>query len=559
MRIRSDFRARRTVRRAVILLAVFLAAAIPVWAIVQLGFGDTQPAARPSLRVDVEPAETTSIAPAKNAVRTDTEEQTLNVLRVQDQTGDIITFDFDSHTANPKDRPEIQANPDQEIKTNRDGQAGPNQEASSKHNNQPSPKSKQETDPKQADEGKQELSTDDASLSATSPKVERVISKPAPTTRSTSKQSSKTPSNNEQTTSERVTTTTRPTTTRPTTTTRAAIQSPAKLSVSSAGWRSFSEMNIGQMVSSDAEVRNSGGQPGSVRVICRVSHFNYDDPVVQPNQKGAAHLHMFLGNTLTDSNSTFDSLRSTGNGTCDGDDLNRSAYWIPALIDTNNNARVPQYSVIYYKSGPLHGQRINELPDGLRMVAGNARAMTADQNKAKFQWYCGFPGNNTETKVGRTIPNCSPRQFLSLKLVFGQCWDGQNLDSPNHRDHVAYPLPEQRCPTSHPVVLPEITYNFHWNNGDETTGGWYLSSDHHGNMRVPGGQTTHGDWFGAWHPEVMKTFVNECNNRNYDCGNGTISRNQKLLRTTTPHLNPIKNIFDSSQAPGRVPIESIRR
>lgn len=52
------------------------------------------------------------------------------------------------------------------------------------------------------------------------------------------------------------------------------------------------------------------------------------------------------------------------------------------------------------------------------------------------------------------------------------CWDGKNLDSPNHQDHVAYPQagPQQftgssvggDCPSTHPVKIPQIMLEIVW-------------------------------------------------------------------------------------------------
>lgn len=54
----------------------------------------------------------------------------------------------------------------------------------------------------------------------------------------------------------------------------------------------------------------------------------------------------------------------------------------------------------------------------------------------------------------------------STVLIFDRCWDGKNLDSPNHQDHVAHPIdgPNQfaivnkTCPASHPVQIPQLMY-----------------------------------------------------------------------------------------------------
>ena len=47
---------------------------------------------------------------------------------------------------------------------------------------------------------------------------------------------------------------------------------------------------------------------GVFQVLCNVSHFKADDPIVFPNRPGAAHMHSFYGNTSTDHASTTESL-----------------------------------------------------------------------------------------------------------------------------------------------------------------------------------------------------------------------------------------------------------
>lgn len=61
--------------------------------------------------------------------------------------------------------------------------------------------------------------------------------------------------------------------------------------------------------------------------------------------------------------------------------------------------------------------------------------------------------------------------FLRI-LVFDadvehRCWDGKNLDSPNHKDHVAYPTTGSfesngPCPATHPIHMPQLMYEVMW-------------------------------------------------------------------------------------------------
>ena len=80
------------------------------------------------------------------------------------------------------------------------------------------------------------------------------------------------------------------------------------------------------------DVSNDNSWRGIFRINCDLSHSGYNDPIVYPGQKDAAHLHRFYGNTLLDENSDITSLFTRGESSCQGNELNRSAYWVPALL-----------------------------------------------------------------------------------------------------------------------------------------------------------------------------------------------------------------------------------
>lgn len=60
-----------------------------------------------------------------------------------------------------------------------------------------------------------------------------------------------------------------------------------------------------------------------------------------------------------------------------------------------------------------------------------------------------------------------PFKLCELTYNLPRCWDGKNLDSPNHQDHVAYSgngaTGGGSCPSTHPVKLPQIMYELMWN------------------------------------------------------------------------------------------------
>lgn len=56
---------------------------------------------------------------------------------------------------------------------------------------------------------------------------------------------------------------------------------------------------------------------------------------------------------------------------------------------------------------------------------------------------------------------------IMINHRFPTCWDGVNLDSPDHREHVAYPASGTfesggPCPATHPVRLPQILLETVW-------------------------------------------------------------------------------------------------
>lgn len=271
----------------------------------------------------------------------------------------------------------------------------------------------------------------------------------------------------------------------------------------------------------------SGDDTGNFRVFCGYSHFNYDDSIVKPGQPGASHLHVYFGNQSSNGNSTAQSLLGGGSSTCDGGALNRSSYWVPAVLDASGNPVVPVGNMVYYKSGyqgvePGNGKEDIVLPNGLKMLAGSA---TATSPQSVVYWTCNSTAFGVNGSVyGRVMPACGEGQYLHAVIGFPQCWDGLNLDSADHRSHMAYGTYGVGCPASHPVPLPEITFNIDWRVGPGGTTGWHLSSD----IGQQGGLTFHADYVAAWDPVTAETWLTNCTRVNADCHVGTIAEGVNL-------------------------------
>jgi Domain of unknown function (DUF1996) len=254
---------------------------------------------------------------------------------------------------------------------------------------------------------------------------------------------------------------------------------------------------------------------GAFREACNFSHMSFDDPIVYPGKSGVSHLHTFFGNSGTDANSTATSIATSGGSTCAGGTLNRTGYWIPAMIDTKDGSPVvPAGSLIYYKTGYL-GVRpadVKAPPAGLRMIAGSAQSAADQGNVARYACVGSTVTNSMWTGY---IQGCPAGSQLIMEVSFPQCWDGVNLDSPDHKSHMAYA--SNGCPSDHPVALPNISYEIHYDVTDSTQASrWRLSSDNY-NASLPAGYSAHGDYFMGWDAATMNTIVAKCLNLQLDC------------------------------------------
>jgi hypothetical protein len=283
---------------------------------------------------------------------------------------------------------------------------------------------------------------------------------------------------------------------------------------------------------------------GSFRIACEFSHFAYDDPLLFPGRPGAAHLHMFFGNTDVNAYTTWESLRDSGSSTCNGQELNRSGYWAPAMLDADGNVRVPERIIVYYKGYGLGQGGAQLFPDRAAMItragAGDVHATswnaggTAGPGSTDFTFQCTdqFRGG-PRTPAANTIPVCTPRAFravLEMHVKFPMCWNGRDAG-----DWTNWGLPTvggwfwAECGGR--TRIPHIEYIIAYPLAPgETTAGWYLSSDVDPVSRRLGttpGASSHADWWGAWKPEINRRWLDACVNfrdaQPHGCGFGYLT------------------------------------
>jgi hypothetical protein len=248
---------------------------------------------------------------------------------------------------------------------------------------------------------------------------------------------------------------------------------------------------------------------GQFRVACGYSHMSNDDPIIYPNQQGAAHHHTFFGNTSANFKTNPSTLSTTGNSTCTGGIMNRSAYWVPTIIDTATKTPIkPNYVLVYYKTDSP--SKVVQPPKGLRMIAGDSKSIVP-QAEGLVRFTCNQDYNTRK----QSIPACSQGQTMEELLSFPNCWDGINLDSPDHKSHMAYEK-AGACPATHPVSIPDITFNVSYTvSTPGGTANWKLASDNY--TGGPGGNSFHGDWMNGWDETISAAFTNNCLKKGVDC------------------------------------------
>ena len=262
----------------------------------------------------------------------------------------------------------------------------------------------------------------------------------------------------------------------------------------------------GERAADDVFVRVSPTEPGpqgrvpQFVVECGFSHQAPDDPIVHPGHSGRSHQHVFFGNTTTDADSTVDDL-AAGDTTCD-QRLDLASYWAPALLD-HREVVEPVTSVAYYRPGVgVDPATVEPYPYGLEMLGGD-QAAEEPQSLDVVAWSCGS-GSVREV----TPPTCPEGRPLRMAVSFPDCWDGENLDSPDHVSHVAR-SEDGACPGSHPVPVPQLLFTITY----PITGEGHDLSLASGSLL-----TGHADFFNAWDEDKLRTEVESCIRRGLTCG-----------------------------------------
>jgi len=240
-------------------------------------------------------------------------------------------------------------------------------------------------------------------------------------------------------------------------------------------------------------------------VRCPFSHRAQVDPIVDFGNPESFHMHDFFGNTTTDANSTYDTLRAGGTTCSKLED--KAAYWIPTVSWTDSSGTTgpikATQTFFYYKLGGKSSKiDVNPHPAGLKIVTVQGH---------NVQWRCA----NDDWKS--SPPQKCDNGKLGVRIKFPDCLqvdaNGQPLlDSADHRSHMVDSVKPansavKQCPSTHPYPVPMLQTNFQFAI-PPTTGEPTLSTENNTGKY----STMHADFFNAWDQQKLEDLVDRCIN-----------------------------------------------
>ncbi|KAG4437880.1 hypothetical protein IFR05_006640 [Cadophora sp. M221] len=209
-------------------------------------------------------------------------------------------------------------------------------------------------------------------------------------------------------------------------------------------------------------------------VNCGVLTIQRSDPIVSPGGP-SSHVHAISGGTAFSRNmpGINDAVNAKAT-TCDKY-TDHSNYWCPQLYNrrdgmfelvpfTGANMYYKKFTCDYQAGGQWcpRPSGARPFPPGLRMVAGNPFRRTQNDSEQSNQAILYETGGVGEMYG---FPKVIQGR-LQMNVRFPSCWDGKNLDSPDHKSHMSYPDPTKgdtqggMCPSTHPIALLHIGAEF---------------------------------------------------------------------------------------------------
>ncbi|TRM61855.1 hypothetical protein BD626DRAFT_405212 [Schizophyllum amplum] len=252
------------------------------------------------------------------------------------------------------------------------------------------------------------------------------------------------------------------------------------------------------------------------------------DPILTPGRV-ATHVHSanraypVLGGSSFGLNSTSSALLRNSSCTSIPIREDKSNYWYPQLYFQWQNgtfAHVDGNAVMIWPDYLFSdiANSTTSFPEDFRMISGDPNLRTFDTSSFAQQaitFLCLKDGDASEQFNELPQGRCS--NGVRAQINFPSCWDGKNVDSDDHRSHVAFlstgPDNGTCDDPAFPYTLPRIFMEVYWITqvwDVQRPFSWTPDQPFVFANGDPTGYGYHADFVNGWDPTALRNTLDKC-------------------------------------------------
>ena len=212
----------------------------------------------------------------------------------------------------------------------------------------------------------------------------------------------------------------------------------------------FGGRRLGAADHPTADRADRAGRPSSSPTAR--SHRLPDDPIVYPGLPGASHMHSFFGSRVTNAYTDVSDLLAGATATATRRSTRRRTGSRRSTSTTCRSSRPPASSTTWVRVSATTSSR---RPSRCRWACASWPATRRPRRRTTPPSPAGPVCTTTRRARRKDFLTCPAGSMMESYLDFPQCWNGRDLDSADHKSHMAYPV-NSACPATHPVPVPKL-------------------------------------------------------------------------------------------------------